>query len=146
MRIYTARAIEIREDLAAELAGQKHVSLSFVLHVLDDIVLSLSDRSQRMSKTTAELAKDMGVSPAQMSRAFKALASVDAVVSPLQAGKSRTWEVDASYASAMPESARQVAIIRQEAGRPSDEIKPELQYRDGGPLEDAEANPGLPFG
>lgn len=110
MRVWIDREQEIASGLR-DLTG----SWLLCMHVLRQATATLPLDGQRMGVTQAELAEREGLTPAQVSRAFKALAEVGAVLLPRPEGKSKTWEVDAEYASRLPdaENRRQQAIERQ---------------------------------
>lgn len=109
MRIYIERSAEIEERLR-----QAGAPVAVTMHILHKAAATLTEKSQRMPLTQAALAAKLGLTPSQISRAFTALAACGAILLPRQAGKSKTWEVDASYASIMPEPGRLAERLRQE--------------------------------
>lgn len=119
MRVYTQRELDIRDDLQARVlalrAGRRDVPIGVpvVLDVLRAARACLSEKSQRMTLTQAEIARDLGLTPGQASLAFSELRAVGAVLNRQRAGKSVTWEVDALFASCMPENDRLAAVQAQ---------------------------------
>lgn len=150
MRVYIGREAEIEEALAeagAPVAG--------TLHILRKLAAQLSDKSQRVQLTQAEFGKLLRLTPAQTSRTFKALAEAGAILLPRAAGKSQTWEVDATYCSCMPEPARQAEAKRQEveaeaearqAAAKAAGAKLKLREVEGGIVDDARQLPLLDDG
>lgn len=107
MRVWPDREQEIREDLEA-LAERRRadgkpvpVSVLLTMDVLRNAVYTMTSKSQRMTKTQAELRVALGLTAAQISAAFAALREVGAVLDAQHQGKSITWEIDAEYASQM---------------------------------------------
>lgn len=119
MRVYTQREIDIREDLqlrARQVRASGREIVVGVLTILDVLRAArscISEKSQRMTLTQAQIARDLGLAASQASIAFSELRAVGAVLNRQRAGKSVTWEVDASFASAMPENDRLAAIEAQ---------------------------------
>lgn len=109
MRVYIERMGEISD--AIEQTGTRK---AMTMHVLMQMAATLGEKSQRLAETQAKLASNMGLSPNEMSRAVTVLAKTGAILLRRQAGKSVTWEIDATYASAMPETMRLEAIDRQQ--------------------------------
>lgn len=109
MRVYIAREAEI-EDALREAGAP----VAATLHILRKAAPTLGDKSQRMPDSQAVFARKLGLTAAQISRAFSVLADAGALVLPQAAGKSRTWEVDATYCSCMGEPARLAEVARQE--------------------------------
>lgn len=136
VKIWDDRAEEIHSALDVELHGNRHASALWVQKVLYEACRTMTPASPRMGISVAELAAAMRADAKRMSIAFKALAKVGVVMLPLPSGKSRTWEIDATYASKMQETARQLVILRQEAGKATDDKTPALRYRDHGEIDD----------
>lgn len=135
MRIWFDRAGEI--DAALEAHGGRWL---FHAHVLRRTLWSLPLDGQRMKLTQDEFGLREGIAPSEVSRAFKALFRVGALLLPRRVGKSQSWEVDARFASRLNDADRETAIERQarevaEAHAAAARRAP-VKLRDLGPIPD----------
>lgn len=108
MRVWIERDAEIT-DAVRERTGR----WAFYLHLLRRTLATLPLDGQRMAVTQAEFALVEGLRAAEVSLAFKVLAEVGALLLPRRAGKSLTWEVDATFATRLNDAKRDEAIERQ---------------------------------
>jgi hypothetical protein len=110
MRIWLDRQEEILTSLREHRKGGLPA-----ISVMLSAIMKLPLDSQRMSCTQADLAELEGWQPSDVSRAFKLLAQLGAILLPKREGKSQTWEIDARLASRMNDEKREAAIRRQRA-------------------------------
>lgn len=108
MRIWIDRQDEILSKLRSHTKGGLP-AISVMLSACARLPLD----GQRMTCTQAELAADERWQPSEVSRAFKMLAALEAIMLPKRDGKSLTWEIDARLATRMDDAGREAAIRRQ---------------------------------
>lgn len=126
MRLWDAREREIEEDLEADAQVHRDagkavpISIELTLGVLRAARNSLTTKSQRMGKSQAAVARERGITPAQASHAFAALARAGAVLNRKPDGRSVSWEIDARYCSRLDDPTLEAAIKAQDAWRDED--------------------------
>lgn len=112
MQVNTKREAEIIAHLKQH--AEAWVEASEVLRAIRG---TLTREDQRMSLTQADVAKELGLRTTHAARAFRALEAAGAIMNPVKVGKSRTWEVDARFASCMDLASRAAVEVRQQLER-----------------------------
>lgn len=97
----------LRQELDAP--GRKHPHRFIVRSFVHGMLECLSTRSQRLTKSQAEIGELVGMSPTDVSRAVKVLRELGVLILPERLGRSLSYEVDAAFATCMSEPDRQAA-------------------------------------
>lgn len=110
-----------------------------VLALMSACALTLDKYDQRMRKPMVEVGRMLNLDPAQLSRATRILIAHGVLLFPERAGQSRTFELDASLVTMLPEPARKAAAAAQKIRRTATVTR--VRVVDAAPAPELEPTP-----